>query len=139
VFLRQATTDLGGPETPPPPDPPLASSVIVGSDPELRTLLRGLLRLRRFQIAGESDAGREAEEVVGRVRPALVVIDGGRTGERVGPLIQWTRAHVPTARIVLIGTEPPTSAPPDERPDVAIARPFRIRDFEAAVDPARTG
>jgi DNA-binding NtrC family response regulator len=137
-MAHRALRDIGGPESPSAVEPALASSVIVGNDPELRTLLRGLLRLRRFAIAGEADSGPEAEELLGRVRPALVVIDGGRTGERVGTLVQWVRAHVPGARIVLIGSEAPSTAPEAERPDASIARPFRIREFEAAVDPART-
>jgi len=136
-LFRSPAEPSGVPSTDAVP-PTEGTSVIVGSDSELRTLLRGLLRLRRFQIAGESDGGAPAEELLDRVRPNLLVIDAGASGDRAGPLVQWSRSHLPRTRIVLIGSWPPTPNVP-QRPDAVVARPFRIKEFEAAVDPARAG
>jgi DNA-binding NarL/FixJ family response regulator len=120
------------------PDPSreASTSVIVGSDSELRTLLRGLLRLRRFQIVGEAESGPVAEELLTRLRPTLLVVDSGLAGDLAADIVRWTRAHAPSTRVVLIGSRSePATADPAERPHAIVPRPFRIREFEVAVDP----
>lgn len=111
----------------------------MAGDEETRVLLRGLLRLHHFRVDGEAEGASQAIELVRVHRPALLVVDANLAEGSSQPLVAQARALAPKLRVILVApaSRPPNpSADPAQRPDVVLLRPFRIRQFAEALNPA---
>lgn len=124
-----------GPEGTEPAKAGPATAIVVAGDEETRVLLRGLLRLHRFQVLGEAEGARAGIHLVHAHRPRIVVADAVLTEGSFGELVAESRAAVPGIRVILVTpgsrTLPGTSGPTE--PDVVLTRPFRIRQFAEAL------
>jgi len=115
-----------------------ATAVVVAGDEETRVLLRGLLRLQHFRIAGDAEGTSHALELVRNHRPALLVADANLAEGSPSVLIANARAMHSSLRVILIA---PAAHLPEyvldsaHRPDVVLPRPFRIAQFALAVRP----
>jgi DNA-binding NarL/FixJ family response regulator len=118
-----------------------ASAVVVAGDPELRALLRALLRLNRFRVDGEAEGATHALELVRVHRPPFLVVDSSLAEGKVFELVGQVRALVSEVRVVLVASaSSPPRLPddPSQRPDAVVFRPFRIRQFAEALMPGGT-
>jgi CheY-like chemotaxis protein len=114
-----------------------ATAIVVAGDEETRVLLRGLLRLHHFRVDGEAEGASQALELIRHHRPGLLVVDVNLAEGSSMTLLADARTAVPTLRTILVA---PTSRPPPNGPhpaiDVVLLRPFRIRQFAEALNPA---
>jgi CheY-like chemotaxis protein len=120
------------------PIPPAQTAVVVASDEETRVLLRGLLRLHRVRVVGESDGVRGAIELLKTHRPPILIADAVLSEGSVAELVERGRELSPGVKVILVA--PANRPTPGGQPDVVLLRPFRIRQLaEALGAPARPG
>jgi DNA-binding NarL/FixJ family response regulator len=118
--------------------PTAATAIVVAGDEDTRVLLRALLRLHHFLVAGEAEGATHALELLRDHRPALMVADVNLAEGNPSSLIADARAILSPLRVILVA---PASRPPAPRPDAAsrpdviLLRPFRIGQFAEAVHP----
>jgi CheY-like chemotaxis protein len=116
------------PRTAPTPAP---TAVVVAADEETRVLLRGLLRLHRVRVVGESDGLRGALELLRTHQPPFLIADSMLTEGSIAELVERGREAAPGIKVILVA--PSNRATPGGRPDVVLLRPFRIRQLAEAL------
>src|SRR5579863_7524486 len=119
----------------PAPNVPPIGAVVVAGDEETRVLMRGLVRLHGGEVLGEADGATQALEVVGRHPPTLVVLDVNLAEGSAQALLRELKQRAPAARLVLIAPAPRPGEPPraPAGADATVHRPFKIREFTAAL------
>ncbi|HTT35507.1 MAG TPA: hypothetical protein VMH78_06540 [Thermoplasmata archaeon] len=121
--------------TPPPAGSDAAPiAIVASSDEETRVLLRGLLRLYHFRVAGDARSLAETRDLVRAERPDLLVADAELAdGSGLDAIAEGKRDR-PGLRTVLVarGTAPPARGDPAS-PDAVLRRPFRIVDLADAI------
>jgi len=99
-------------------------------------LLRGLLRLHHFRVAGEAEGATQALELIREQRPTLLVVDVDIADGNAEVVIAQARALAPGLRVILVAPasqRPELGTAPNQRPDVLLIRPFLLRQFAEAV------
>lgn len=113
--------------------PPTA--IIVAGGEEIRGLVRGLLRLHRFEVLGETSQEGEGIDLLRAHAPKVMIVDASLPSGAVPALLTEARRRVPTTRTVLV-------APADEEggiepgADAVLHRPLQVREFGEAVGAA---
>jgi DNA-binding NarL/FixJ family response regulator len=110
-----------------------STAVVIAGDEEIRVLLRGLLRLHHFRVLGEAENEDEGIALIRTHTPKLVVADTNLAAGTVGSLFEGARRIVPQIRAVLVAPGRGDDAGPPPKADAVLQRPFRVRDFAAAV------
>lgn len=115
-----------------------STAIVVAADEETRVLLRGLLRLHHVRVDGEAEGASHALELVTSRRPKLMVADVNLAEGSPTSLVAEARAIEPELRVILVApaSRPPSLPIPEQRPDVVLLRPFRIRQFAEALLPS---
>ena len=116
--------------------PAPGTAIVVAGEAEDRMLLRSLLRLSHYRVAGEAEGQGEALGLLRHHRPAVMVVDLHVAEGSWPSLIAGARAILPDMKVILVA---PASSPPtdrvdrEQRPDAILIRPFRIRQFAEAL------
>ncbi len=114
---------------------PDRSAVLLVGEGEMRVLLRGLLRLSRFRVVGEAATWEEARRLLAAERPGLLLVDEPRDAGALLAQVAAERGRWPRVRLVVI-TAAARVGPMTDGADANLPRPFRLRDFARAIDPA---
>src|SRR6476469_2223857 len=81
---------------------PIVRVVVVDDEADVRTVVTGrLARNERFEVIGEGASGREAVELVQRLRPDLLLLDVSMPGSGGLEALQIVRETVPDTRVVM--------------------------------------
>ncbi len=109
--------------------------VIAGED-DTRILLRGLVRLHRFRIVGEATGVSDTLTLLRSELPTTLIVDAKLSEGSAEELIRMAKQRFPSVRLVLVlhGSSP-WQFQDGEGPDAVLERPFRIREFAAALLP----
>ena len=114
-------------EAPPP------TAIVVSGDEEIRSLLRGLLKLQKFRVLGEATGPTEGLELLRNQSPALLVVDASLPSGAAPGLLAEARRVSPGTRTLFVAPGGSTPALPDGMADVVLLRPFRLQEFADAV------
>jgi DNA-binding NtrC family response regulator len=119
---------------------PSSTAVVAAGDEETRVLLRGLLRLHHYRVIGEAEGLTRAMEFIQAHHPTVLVTDVNLAEGSSTRLIEESKRLVPDLRVILVtpAARPPPSSEGSIRPDVVLARPFKIRQFADALGPSET-
>lgn len=104
-------------------EPSANVAVLVVDDQEpFRQAARAVLeRARGFELVGEAESGEQAEALVERLSPALVLMDINMAGiNGIEATRRITRDH-PRVMVILVSTYPVDDLPPDVRTSGAAA------------------
>ena len=96
--------------------------LVVDDQAPFREAARAVLeRARGFELVGEAQSGEQAEVLVDRLSPALVLMDINMAGiNGIEATRRITRLH-PEVMVILVSTYPVDDLPPDVRTSGAAA------------------
>lgn len=119
----------------------MPNAAIVGSDPDHRMLLRGLLHLEHHQVVAEAEGREVLERLDAPGGTDLLVVTEDAAGGRWQELVTDARRGRPALKVVLITarrTDPLVKAASSAGIDSVLQRPFALRQFAEAVVPSPT-
>ncbi len=111
-----------------------ATAIIVAGDEEIRGLLRGLLRLHRFEVLGEASDEDEGLELLRAHTPRVMIVDALLPAGEAPALLSRAREVAPSTRTVLVASDEESPDPESlAEADVVLHRPLRVREFREAL------
>jgi AmiR/NasT family two-component response regulator len=119
-----------------------ADTVIVGGNDETRLLLRGLLRLHRFRVVGETRSAEELDPLAEPLGPRVLLLvvegEGANWPEELATARERQSGLLP---LLIVSQLTPDLESQARAAGVLriLARPFTIRDLIAAVESVARG
>ena len=96
--------------------------LVVDDQAPFREAARAVLeRARGFELVGEAESGEQAEVLVDRLSPALVLMDINMAGINGIEATRRITRHHPEVMVILVSTYPVDDLPPDVRTSGAAA------------------
>ena len=106
--------------------------LIVDDDPGLRSALGRILRAEGHVVI-EAANGDEAVTAARRIRPALMVVDGGMPGLDGEAVLNMLRAELADTPTLLLAGSDQQQARAQQLGVVGLCKPFRVEDLLDAV------